>query len=100
MGERFSPVHFARGWSSQRQLRGTAPMSIADLRARYARLDQLRQGLAKEVLAIRPGNDPMLRAERQAYLGSIQDALDGVEKACVTLAKAIYRLERSPWQQG
>ncbi|OAI51271.1 hypothetical protein AYO44_05060 [Planctomycetaceae bacterium SCGC AG-212-F19] len=68
-------------------------MTITDLHARFRRLDQLGRGLAKEVTIIRPGNDPMLRAERQGYLAAIQDALAGVESARVTLAKAIQRLD-------
>jgi hypothetical protein len=70
-------------------------MNLADLSARVERLDQLSRGLAKEVILVRQGDDPLLYLERKAYLGGIQDALAGVEAARVTLAKARQRLERS-----
>lgn len=75
-------------------------MTLNDLRGRSRRLEALGLGLAKEVTIVRPGNDPMLRAERQEYLAQIQDALAGVEKARVVLAKAIHRLEGSPGSVG
>ena len=71
-------------------------LTIEDLRARYARLDQLSRGLAREAQLFAVGskvNDPLLYLERNAYRGAIQDALAGVEKARVTLAKALHRLE-------
>jgi hypothetical protein len=67
-------------------------MNLSDLSARVERLDQLSRGLAKEVILIRQGDDPLLYLERKAYLGAIQDALSGVEAARVTLAKARQRL--------
>ena len=65
------------------------------------RLDQLSRGLAKEAWLFRigAGNDPMLYLERKAYREAIADALAGIEKARVTLAKVIQRLETSPGQQ-
>ena len=48
---------------------------------RFARLDQLARGLAREVGLWRGGNDPLLFAERRMYLKAIQDALAGAEGA-------------------
>jgi len=66
-------------------------MTWNDLQARVCRLDQLARGLAKEVSLWRSCNDPLLYLERRAYVGSIQDALAGVEAARVALAKACRR---------
>jgi hypothetical protein len=68
-------------------------MTMTDLKARIHRLDELARGLSREVVIWKAGNDPLLYAERKAYLNSIQDALAGVEAARVVLAKARQRLE-------
>jgi len=67
-------------------------MNLADLTARVHRLDELMRGLAREVALWKEGNDPLLYAERRAYLKAIQDALAGVEAARVVLARAQQRL--------
>jgi hypothetical protein len=69
-------------------------MTLADLQARAHRLDELLRGLAKEIALWKEGNDPLLYLERKAYLGGIQDALSGVEKARVALARARQRIEK------
>jgi hypothetical protein len=69
-------------------------MNLADVAARVHRLDVLMRGLAKEVSLWKEGNDPLLYAERRAYLKAIQDALAGVETARVVLARARQRLEK------
>ena len=68
-------------------------MNLADLTARVHRLDVLMRGLAREVSLWKDGNDPLLFAERRAYLKAIQDALAAVETARVVLAKARARLD-------
>jgi hypothetical protein len=68
-------------------------MEVAGIRARYTRLDRLSRGLAKEVVLIKDGDDPMLYVERRDYLSALQDALAGVESARVVLAKALHRLD-------
>jgi len=73
-----------------------ASMTMEDLRARNARLDQLSLGLAREAQLFSVAskiNDPLLYLERNAYRHAVQDARAGVEKARVTLAKALARLE-------
>lgn len=67
-------------------------MNQKDVKARIARLDELAQGLAREVSLWKKGNDPLLYLERKAYLEAIQDALAGMEKARVTLSKACQRM--------
>ena len=68
-------------------------MDVSGIRARHASLDQLSRGLAKEVVVIRDGEDPLLYLERKAYLNALQDALSAVESARVVLAGALHRLE-------
>jgi hypothetical protein len=68
-------------------------MGVSGLRARIERLDKLSRGLAREVLLWKEGNDPLLYPERKGYLGAIQDALDGVDRARVILARVRQRLE-------
>ena len=67
--------------------------SVADLQARIERLEKLARGLAKEVGLWRGCNAPLLYRERKAYLGAVQDALAGVEKARVVLAGLVRRIE-------
>ena len=62
------------------------------IQARLERLERLSRGLAKEVVVVRQGNDPLLYLERKAYLNAIQDALAGVETARVVLARALQRI--------
>jgi hypothetical protein len=69
-------------------------MNLSDIAARVQRLDQLSRGLSREVWLWRECNDPLLYLERKAYFGAIQDALAGVEKARVIMAKARQRLDR------
>src|SRR5436305_14713983 len=68
-------------------------MTMTDLKARITRLDELARGLSREVVLWKTGNDPLLYAERKAYLNSIQDALAGVEASRVVLSKVRQRLE-------
>jgi hypothetical protein len=74
----------------------TGVLGAEGLRARRGRLAEHSAGLAKEVVIIGKGNDPLLYLERKAYLGAVQDALAGVEGARVTLAKALQRIGREP----
>jgi hypothetical protein len=68
-------------------------ITLADLTARINRLGELTRGLAKEVSLWKECDDPLLYLERKAYLDGIQDALSGVERARVALARARQRLE-------
>lgn len=65
----------------------------AEIARRVTRLDQLMRGLSREVLLWQRGNDPLLYAERQAYLEAIQDALAAIEAARVVLARVRQRLD-------
>jgi hypothetical protein len=67
-------------------------ITINDLEARLARLEELARGLAKETVIIREGNDPLLYLERKEYLSALADIIAGVEPARVTLAKALHRI--------
>jgi hypothetical protein len=66
---------------------------LADVVARVRRLEELRGGVSREMLLWQAGNDPLLFAERRAYLKAMQDVLAGVEEARVVLARARQRLE-------
>jgi hypothetical protein len=67
-------------------------VSEAGVAARVERLHELSIGLAREVVVIRQGQDPLLYLERKAYLAAIGDAIAGVEGARVVLARVRQRL--------
>jgi hypothetical protein len=68
-------------------------MRLLSLQARVKRLEELSRGLSREVLLWKEGNDPLLYAERRAYLSAIQNALSGIEDARVVLSRARLRLK-------
>jgi hypothetical protein len=68
--------------------------TVADVVKRVRRLEDLTQGLSREVAMWKEGSDPLLYLERRAYLNAIQDALAGVEAARVILARAHQRLNQ------
>lgn len=69
------------------------PIQLPHLAARCTRLTQLSEGLARETYLIAEGRDPLLYAERQAYLAALRKAIAGLEEARVTLARARYRIQ-------
>jgi hypothetical protein len=68
-------------------------LTIKQVQERVRRLEELTRGLPKELAAWKKGDDPLLYLERKAYLNGIQDALDGIETARVTLASVCQRLD-------
>jgi hypothetical protein len=66
-------------------------MSPEQVSQRIERLEQLSRNLAKEIVVIGEGNDPLLYLERRAYLNALQDALAGIEGARVELCRARQR---------
>jgi hypothetical protein len=68
-------------------------LTLNDLKARIARLEQLAQGLAREVDQQRGAEDVLLFRERRQYLKAVQDALAGAEAARVVLAGVVKRME-------
>jgi hypothetical protein len=58
---------------------------------RIDRLNELSLELAKEIVVIADGNDPLLHLERRAYLNALRDAVAGFETARVILARARQR---------
>jgi hypothetical protein len=71
-------------------------LRVPDLMARIARLDRLAAGLAKEAGAQRGRRGVLLYGEQRQYLNAVQQALGGVDKARVVLARAVKRLESGP----
>jgi hypothetical protein len=69
-------------------------LTLADIKARIARLDQLARGLAREVTLQKEDDDRLLFRERRQYLHALQDALMGAEEARVVLAGVVKRMER------
>jgi hypothetical protein len=67
-------------------------LTMADLKARVARLEDLSRGLAKEGVLQRGVQDVLLYRERKEYLAALRDAMGGVEAARVVLARAVRRL--------
>ena len=70
-----------------------AQMELKEIKARIERLDKLARGFSLEVGRWKGATDPLLFRERKAYLGAVQDALEGVEAARVVLAKVVQRME-------
>jgi hypothetical protein len=68
-------------------------VQLLDLKARIERLNALTTGLAKEVVRIREGTDPLLYLERKGYMAGLHDAIRGLEDARVMLAQVVFRIE-------
>jgi hypothetical protein len=68
--------------------------TLADIKARITRLEQLARGLAREVTLQKEDDGPLLFRERRQYLHAIQDALVGADEARVGLAGVVKRMER------
>jgi hypothetical protein len=64
-------------------------MNEADMRARIRRLEKLSAGLATEAALWKKCNAPVLFVDRQVYIDGILDAVSGLEKARVAMAKMI-----------
>jgi hypothetical protein len=69
-------------------------LTLADIKARITRLEQLARGLAREVTLQKEDDGRLLFRERKQYLRGIQDALAGADEARVVLAGVVQRLER------
>jgi hypothetical protein len=63
-------------------------MTADNLAARARRLDRLVRGFMKEVVLIREADDPLLYLERLAYVEALREAVAGLERGRVTLARA------------
>jgi hypothetical protein len=70
-------------------------VNLADIEARKRRLEELSRGMARELVLIEECQDPLLSLERKHYLGSLRDALGGIESARVVLARACQRRRAS-----
>jgi hypothetical protein len=70
-------------------------LTLADIKARIARLDRLVRGLARDVAMQRDDpEDVLLFGERKQYLSAIQTALTGADDARAVLTKVVQRMER------
>ena len=69
-------------------------IQLRQVKARVARLQELTQGLAKEVNAWKGRQGPLLPQERKRYLDALQDGLAGLEEARNVLVGVAWRLER------
>jgi hypothetical protein len=63
------------------------------MRARIERLEALSRGLAKEMALWKGRGPPLLAGEQRAYLGALQDTIQGFEAARAALAAAVVRIE-------
>jgi hypothetical protein len=70
-------------------------ISAAELEARLRRMEELSRGLEREAARWRAGDDPLLHAERAAYLAAIREASAGVEAARAALAGATRRMSKA-----
>jgi len=75
-------------------------MNVTDMRARIRRLEKLALGLATEASLWKKCDAPVLFADRQEYIEGILDAVSGLERARIALAKMIRQGERNPRQFG
>jgi hypothetical protein len=75
-------------------------VTLATLTARVRRLDQLSRGLARELVNVRKGDDPMLYLERKAYLSALGSALEGIAAARVVLVKACQGMNAADRRPG
>jgi hypothetical protein len=64
-------------------------MNLTDMKARIRRLEKLSAGLATKAALWKKCNAPVLFEDRQAYIDGILDAVSGLEKARLALAKMI-----------
>jgi hypothetical protein len=70
-----------------------AIVNVSDVVARKRRLEEMSPGLGKELVLIEECQGPLLYLERKHYLGSLRDALGGIECARVVQARARQRLQ-------
>jgi len=69
--------------------RGEWLVNVTDLRVRMQRLVKLAEGLAKETSLWKKCNAPVLYVHRLEYIEGVENAVSGLEKARVALAKMI-----------
>jgi hypothetical protein len=69
-------------------------MTVDSIRARAARLQELNLRFAEEVARWKGIESPLLDAERQAYLKSIQDGIGSFDAAWHALTTAVARIEK------
>ena len=69
-------------------------MNLTDMRARMQRLAKLAQGLAQEASLWKKCDAPVLYVHRLEYMEGIENAVSGLEKARVALAKMIHQEEK------
>jgi hypothetical protein len=75
-------------------------MNLTDMRARIQRLEKLAQGLATEASLWKKCDAPVLYVHRLEYIEGVQDAVSGLEKARVAMAKMIREEETKPRHTG
>jgi hypothetical protein len=64
---------------SSKARNGSVTPSLASMVARREQLNRLESSLAKEMMSIRKGIDPMLSMERKAYTGALHAARGGIK---------------------
>jgi hypothetical protein len=70
-------------------------MDLDGIKVRLRRLEALAGGLCREAVERQGGNDPLLYAERRAYLNAVRKAIAGLDSARVVLAHARQRPRRA-----
>jgi hypothetical protein len=70
------------------------------MRARMERLAKLAQGLAEEASIWKKCDAPVLYVHRLEYVEGIQEAVSGLEKARVVLARMIQQEEEESKHSG
>jgi hypothetical protein len=86
----------ALSWTSSSASReDRAMISQEQVSRRIEQLEQLGRKLAREIVVIGEGNDPLLYVERRDYLAALRNALAGIEGARVELCRARQRWRRN-----
>jgi hypothetical protein len=75
-------------------------MNLVDMRARMQRLAKLAQGLAQEASLWKKCDAPVLYVHRLEYMEGVQDAVSGLEKARVAMARMIQQEEEKSKHSG
>ena len=80
--------------------RRLARIDLKGMEQRVARLEQLQDGLSREVALWRGKQSPLLDGERRAYLNGAQDLIKGLDDARVVMSKALERVSSETGPYG
>ena len=76
-------------------------IDVKGLQDRVTRLEQLQDGLSREVALWKGKQSPLLDVEKKVYLNGVQDIIKGLDDARVVMTKALERVssETGPYRR-